>query len=329
MLSAASATWSFSTDGLPPRDRAQALHGLRERGILPLEPLPGLLAEAEIAKWNLPGIRVLSGTLGGVRQIASPHDPGVSDDAFLGMHLAGESAVRHLGRELTLRSGEAVLFSCADRGFTAHRPVPVQFLGIRLLRRDLAPLAPNLDDPVMRLIPRQTDSLRLLATYLRCIGAGQRPISPELGHAVAAHVLDLIALSVGASRDTIAAAQARGVRAARLLAIKADIVRNLADPGLTVPVVAARHGVTPRYVHKLFESERGHFLRVCAGPSARDRPPVADRLAPRRPLDHLRRARCRIFRSVLFQPDLSTPVPCHTNRSEVPRTPLTTRQRRH
>src|ERR1700689_3425730 len=149
MLSAASATWSFSTDGLPPRDRAPALHGLRERGILPLESLPGLLAEAEIAKWNLPGIRVLSGTLGGVRQIASPHDPGGSDDAFLGMHLAGESAVRHLGRELTLRSGEAVLFSCADRGFTAHRPTPVQFLGIRLLRRDLVPLAPNLDDPVM------------------------------------------------------------------------------------------------------------------------------------------------------------------------------------
>jgi AraC-like DNA-binding protein len=265
MLSAASATWSFSTAGLPPRDRASALHGLRERGILPLEPLPGLLAQAEIAKWNLPGIRVLSGTLGGLRQIASPHDLGVSDDVFLGVHLAGESAVRHLGHELTLRSGEAVLFSCADRGFIAHRPTPVQFLGIRLLRRDLATLAPNLDDAVMRLIPRQTDPLRLLATYLRCMGAEQRPISPELGHAVAAHLLDLIALSVGASRDTIAAAQARGVRAARVLAIKADIVRNLADPSLTVSAVAARHGVTPRYVHKLFESEGVTFSEYVLG----------------------------------------------------------------
>ena len=59
--------------------------------------LLGLLAKAEIAKWNLAGIRVLSGTLGGLRQIASPHDLGVSDDVFLGVHLAGESAVRHPG----------------------------------------------------------------------------------------------------------------------------------------------------------------------------------------------------------------------------------------
>jgi len=41
-------------------------------------------------------------------------------------------------------------------------------------------------------------------------------------------------------------------------------------------------------------------------------------------VDPLRHARRRIFRSVLFQPDLSAPVPCHTNRSEVPRTSLTT-----
>jgi AraC-like DNA-binding protein len=70
------------------------------------------------------------------------------------------------------------------------------------------------------------------------------------------------ARSVGANRDTIAAAQARGVR---LLAIKADIVRNLADPDLTASAVAARHGVTPRYVHKLFESEGVTFSEWVLG----------------------------------------------------------------
>ena len=45
-------------------------------------------------------------------------------------------------------------------------------------------------------------------------------------------------------------ARARGVRAARLQAIKADITSNLVDETLAMATVAARHGVTPRYVHK-------------------------------------------------------------------------------
>jgi AraC-like DNA-binding protein len=47
----------------------------------------------------------------------------------------------------------------------------------------------------------------------------------------------------------------RGVRAARLTAIKADISRHLTDGSLSVATLAARHGITPRYVHKLFEDD--------------------------------------------------------------------------
>ena len=45
------------------------------------------------------------------------------------------------------------------------------------------------------------------------------------------------------------------MRAARLQAIKSDIAANLEDDALALPAVAARHGVTPRYVHRLFEGE--------------------------------------------------------------------------
>jgi AraC-like DNA-binding protein len=265
MPSMPGATWSFSTARLPLSDRAAALHGLRERGILPLEPLPGCLAQAEFTKWGLPGISVLSGTLGGLRQSGTPPDAGVSDDMLLGVNLAGESTVCHLGREIRLRGGDAVFFSCAENGITAHRPRPVNFLGLRLLRKDLAPLVVNLDDVMIRLIPGETGSLRLLATYLSCVGAGQRPDSPDLGRAVAGHIHDLIALSIGAVRDTIAVAQGRGVLAARLQAVKADIARNLADCRLTVTAVAARQGVTPRYVHKLFASEGVTFSEFVLG----------------------------------------------------------------
>ena len=43
--------------------------------------------------------------------------------------------------------------------------------------------------------------------------------------------------------------------AARLQSIKADIDANLSDESMSVAAVAARHGVTPRYLHKLFERE--------------------------------------------------------------------------
>jgi AraC-like DNA-binding protein len=45
------------------------------------------------------------------------------------------------------------------------------------------------------------------------------------------------------------------VRAARLAAVKADIEKHLTDASLTVATIAARHGISARYLHKLFEDE--------------------------------------------------------------------------
>ena len=108
-------------------------------------------------------------------------------------------------------------------------------------------------------IPSQSSSLRLLTHYVRLVSRGKCAESSALDHAIATHMLDLIALSVGADRDAEAEAEERGVRAARLEAIKADISSRLSDRDLSVTAVAARHGVTPRYVHKLFETEGASF----------------------------------------------------------------------
>jgi AraC-like DNA-binding protein len=53
----------------------------------------------------------------------------------------------------------------------------------------------------------------------------------------------------------------RSVRAARLHAIKSNIAANLEDGSLTVAGIAARHGVSSRYLHKLFESEGTTFTQ--------------------------------------------------------------------
>jgi AraC-like DNA-binding protein len=46
-----------------------------------------------------------------------------------------------------------------------------------------------------------------------------------------------------------------GLKAARLHAIKEDILAHLGESGLSVAAIAARHGIGPRYVRRLFEQE--------------------------------------------------------------------------
>ena len=56
-----------------------------------------------------------------------------------------------------------------------------------------------------------------------------------------------------------------GVRAARLAAIRHDIVSNLSDESLSVRTIAARHKVTPRYVQRLFEETGSTFTEYVLG----------------------------------------------------------------
>jgi AraC-like DNA-binding protein len=63
----------------------------------------------------------------------------------------------------------------------------------------------------------------------------------------------------GATRDDALIGQGRGTRAARLCAIKSDILEHLGDSDLKATTVALRQRVTPRYVHMLFEGEGTTF----------------------------------------------------------------------
>ena len=68
-----------------------------------------------------------------------------------------------------------------------------------------------------------------------------------------------MALALGATRDAAAVAKGRGMRAARLKAVKADIAANLTAHDLSVTAVALHQRVTPRYIHMLFDSEGATF----------------------------------------------------------------------
>jgi AraC-like DNA-binding protein len=100
--------------------------------------------------------------------------------------------------------------------------------------------------------------LRLLISYVQSAG-GLSLETPGLGQAFATHVQDLIALAIGATRDGEEVARGRGLRAARLAAIKLEIGRSLGRTDLSIGTLARRHAVTPRYIQKLFEAEGSTF----------------------------------------------------------------------
>jgi AraC-like DNA-binding protein len=54
-------------------------------------------------------------------------------------------------------------------------------------------------------------------------------------------------------------ASRRGLRAARLEAIKADIASRLAQPGLSAASVAQRQGISDSYLRKLFDGDGTSF----------------------------------------------------------------------
>jgi len=72
-------------------------------------------------------------------------------------------------------------------------------------------------------------------------------------------------MALGATRDGAVIASGRGVRAARLRSIKADITKNLANSTLSVDAVALRQGVSPRYIQILFEEEGTTFSQYVLG----------------------------------------------------------------
>ena len=247
------ASFHFSTDSVPVRQRPRVIHELRERGILPIEPLPDRDVHLDIAKWFLPGLGILSGTLCGLRQEGTPRAG--NDDLFFGINVAGSGVVMQRGREITPGDGDAFLLNLDAGAFAVSRPARSRFVGLRVPRTAIAPLVRDLEDYALRQIPGMSDSVKLLAGYLRGLLGSQVLAAPETARIVVTHVHDLIALCLGATGEAAGVAEDRSIPAARLRAIKTDILANLEDEGLSIGAIAARHRVTPRYVHRLFERE--------------------------------------------------------------------------
>jgi len=108
-------------------------------------------------------------------------------------------------------------------------------------------------------VPHENEMLRLLMSYAKTICGGPAIERPDLRTLVTGHIHDLMAMIIGASRDSATLAEEGGVAAARLAVIKADIIEHIGHGETTLLGLATRHGLTPRSIQRLFERDGSTF----------------------------------------------------------------------
>jgi AraC-like DNA-binding protein len=261
--SAGERLFRFSTDTFRPHERVAAWREVFGRTVVGIDATPlsdTFRAEAKAVRW--PGFGAIDVATSAVHQ-GNSRALIADDDISFGAGPNCRWSASQLGRSADLHAGDGVLMSNSDIG-AITLPKDCRFTTFCMPRSALEPLVPDMGALFARRVSGANPALRMLLGYLRLARDGQRLATPELRSAFASHVADLLALCLGATRDAAERAARRGVRAARLHAMKEDIRESLAQPDLSVQTVAARHRVTARYVQKLFEESGSTFTRFVA-----------------------------------------------------------------
>ncbi|HJS90560.1 MAG TPA: AraC family transcriptional regulator [Steroidobacteraceae bacterium] len=216
-----------------------------------VEPSRGQPLQIDVTMIKLPALGLLAGRRSALRSdFADGHDR-------LIFSLGSEALAKQFGREILLQPGDAIALSGMDAGsLTTLRTGP-----IATLEFPRGALVPRLADVGMccgRRVPRSSPTLRVLWGYLNALHASSGLSELALQPLAVAHIYDLAALALGASREAEEMARGRGVRAARLQAIKADIL-GILHSKVSPSDVAAKHALSPRYLRMLFEAEGTSF----------------------------------------------------------------------
>jgi AraC-like DNA-binding protein len=251
----------WRSEHAPMRARVESWRDLLTRKLLPAEvqPLHDTPFQIDVQLRALPGLRFSWGAVDAshyrrTRSIASGED----DDFVILANLDGEFVSTQNGREVALGAGDACLMACVDPGIF-YRPKLGRVVCIRIPSESLAALVPGLHDKTRKIIPRDSEALCLLTSYIGVLGGSQTLSTPELRASIVTHIHNLAAVVLQPTKDNYACIEHNGLRAARLRAVKSYVLKNLSRGDLSVGEVAAHIRLTPRSVQMLLECEGTTF----------------------------------------------------------------------
>jgi AraC-like DNA-binding protein len=183
------------------------------------------------------------------RQIAKS-----TDDYFLvSLQLAGEGFVLQDGREARLGPGDLALYD-STRPYILHFEGDFRQLVLQAPRAALRARLGAADNLTAVAVPGTRGVGRLVSEALRGIGAEIAHVDAATAGRLSENALDLLATGLAAVVPASAPAESAR-RTLHVRRIKSYVRARLGDPDLTPAAIAAAAGVSPRYLHRLFEAE--------------------------------------------------------------------------
>jgi AraC-like DNA-binding protein len=256
-------TQAFQKQAFQKTDGIEEFREIFGRKILGIEidPLDGQALEIDFTLRSLPGLAMATGSLSPVRNrhAAALID---NDDFVLAVVQQGVGELHQHGRVTTVNEGEAVL-TANGAVATFAGPVPTRMINFRLSRDFLAAHVADLDDRVARPIAKENRILQHLLKYASVLDVPSELGTAELRHMAAMHIHDIAALLL---RGEGSAGQAtEGLRAARLYAIKQDILRRTGQRRLAISDIARSQNISESYIRQLLAAERTTFTDFVLG----------------------------------------------------------------
>lgn len=120
-------------------------------------------------------------------------------------------------------------------------------------------IVPDLDDTLARPIAKDARVVRLLDDYAAMLVGFQRPMTLDFISLVTRHMSELVATGLQGSLASGPLTYHSGTNAARKRAIKEHIVKNLGNTDLSSEDVAARLGISTRYLRDLLRKDGTTF----------------------------------------------------------------------
>jgi AraC-like DNA-binding protein len=247
----------FTTDALPEPQRLPVWREEFGRILVhvDIEPLSDEAIRADATVRALPGLRTLL-FQGSAMRFNRTRALAAASDGSIGLIVNRDAGAKLSQRKLDLflDDGDACSILTDEPGMVAGRG----HLGLLFPRAPLVARVRNIADAALRRIPKESDSLRLLISYLNALPEKLTLDSPKLQRTVVKHVYDLATLAIcpdrAADENSLSATAAARLELA-LTYIKAHFDR----PGLTASAVARDQNISPRYLQRLIETTGSSF----------------------------------------------------------------------
>jgi AraC-like DNA-binding protein len=250
----------FTTDDFRPGERFDAFNEEFARRIMGLEmrrseeePFHGEVSMRLVGP--LVCARMATSPLGYARTTARLQDG--DDCVVLGIQTEGRSILEQLGVTSDSLVDFATMTTNAHEGGGSFSGAGI---AIRIPRVLLATYLPASQTFTPAVIRRNSHLAHLVGGYVTSyLSLPAEGVDQEIGNAVGRHVIDLVALAMGASGEAREAIEAGGLRAARRGAVLDQIAKRFATPGFSPDLAARSVGISERYLRQLLEEAGTSF----------------------------------------------------------------------